>query len=427
MKKGFTLIELLVYVSLLGVIILIAGRVFSDSTSFRLRTQNMLMATEEANKVAILIEEDLSSMGSKSWKTVSASSDSFNVETTVYIDPDNADDTKKDSSSFLLTRGGGKDSIVFRRTEYHANGSFSSVQEIAWFLKGTSLWRSCKTLEGTATTVCTKDAIPEPVLMAQNVETFSLTPGMPGSGPDTLFPSSAGAGFRLLKRVGGNFVDANIDPEVPGGTSILISGLAHNYNYVTNEPDSLNKIANELYVHPHSANTVTWGNCQEFTFLPKTPYAIKMNVPYLKNNITMFRPSYDHMAIGLRKTNGNLIPNVTDYAFYPSFSNSSKSERYIEFMLSDTTKACIAFTIALYSPLLDNSSIQIENLTVLHLSNRSYQFGTFSDNVTDLTLKKNVKAFKLHLKVINRNESGEVESIIPVLNNGEKANPTPAS
>ena len=70
----------------------------------------------------------------------------------------------------------------------------------------------------------------------------------------------------------------------------------------------------------------------------------------------------------------------------------------------------------------------VRAITVLELSNRSYQFGTNpSDNVTVLAQKKNVKAFKLQLKVINRGESGEVESLIPVLNNGEKANPTPAS
>jgi hypothetical protein len=72
--------------------------------------------------------------------------------------------------------------------------------------------------------------------------------------------------------------------------------------------------------------------------------------------------------------------------------------------------------------------MKIEDITVLHLSNRSYQFGTsLSDNVSVLAQKKNVKAFKLQLKVNHRGESGEIESLIPVLNNGEKANPTPAS
>ena len=156
-----------------------------------------------------------------------------------------------------------------------------------------------------------------------------------------------------------------------------------------------------------------------------------MNIPFVTsktNNIKMFRPNHDHMAIGLRKKTGASIPSVPDYALYPSFSSTSKPERTIELMFAETTKACLAFTFALYSPLLANSAIQIDDFTVLELENRSYQFGTNpSDNVTDLAQKKNVKAFKLQLKVINRGESGEVESLIPVLNNGEKANPTPAS
>jgi prepilin-type N-terminal cleavage/methylation domain-containing protein len=430
MKKGFTLIELMVYVALLGVIIVVAGRVYSDSTKFRLRTQNMLKATEEANKAAALIQEDLSSMGSKSWKVPGASIDSFYVETDVYFDPDNAIEAKKDSSSYVLTRSGdGKDSIAFRRVEYHANGSFSSVQEIAWFLRDNTLWRSCQTLKGAATTACPNDANPPRVIMAENVETFSLTPGAPGTGPDTLFPVTAGSGFRLIKRFGGNFVNAIIDPEKPGGSSVTISGLAHNYDYVTDSPDLSNKVANEIYVGSTTSNEGDWGSlCFEFTFKPKTPYLIKMNIPYLKNNITMFRPGHDHMAIGLRKKTGATILSVPDYVLYPSFSSTSKPERSIEMMFADTIKACLAFTIALYSPLLEKSSITIEDFTVLHLSNRSYQFGTnLSDNVADLAQKKNVKAFKLQLKVNNRGESGEVESLIPVLNNGEKANPTPAS
>src|SRR5574344_3091254 len=106
MKKGFTLIELMVYVALLGVIIVVAGRVYSDSTKFRLRTQNMLKATEEANRAASLIQEDLSSMGSKSWKVLGAGIDSFYVETSVYFDPDNVTEANKDSSSYVLTRSG---------------------------------------------------------------------------------------------------------------------------------------------------------------------------------------------------------------------------------------------------------------------------------------------------------------------------------
>lgn len=430
MKKGFTLIELMVYVALLGVIIVIAGRVYSDSTKFRLRTQNMLKATEEANRAASLIQEDLSSMGAKSWKVLGAGIDSFYVENNVYFDPDNVTEANKDSSSYVLTRSGdGKDSILFRRVEYHANGSFSSVQQIAWFLRGNTLWRSCQTLSGNATTVCPNDANPPRVIMAENVEMFSLTPGTPGTGPDTLFPSTPGDGFRLIKRFGGNFVNTTIDPEEPGGTSVTISGFANNYDDNTGAPDKTSKNANEIYVGPKTSNSGDWGSlCHEFTFLPKTPYLVKMNIPHVKNNIRMFQPNVDHMAIGLRQKTGASFPNILDYTLYPSISDSSKTQRSIEMMFADTTKACLAFTFAFYSPVAHEGAMKIEDITVLHLSNRSYQFGTsLSDNVSVLAQKKNVKAFKLQLKVNHRGESGEIESLIPVLNNGEKANPTPAS
>ena len=41
-KGGFTLIELLVYMALVGVIVVIAGQVFSDSTKFRVRSEGMI-------------------------------------------------------------------------------------------------------------------------------------------------------------------------------------------------------------------------------------------------------------------------------------------------------------------------------------------------------------------------------------------------
>ncbi|MBR2075781.1 MAG: type II secretion system protein, partial [Fibrobacter sp.] len=47
MKKGFTLMELVVYMAIMGIIVLVAGQAFSNSTKFRVRTQNMIRATQE--------------------------------------------------------------------------------------------------------------------------------------------------------------------------------------------------------------------------------------------------------------------------------------------------------------------------------------------------------------------------------------------
>lgn len=431
MKKGFTLIELLVYISLLGIIILIAGRVFTDSTSFRVRTQSMLKATEEATQVSVLIQEDIASMGAKSWKTGAAAVDSFQIETLVYMDPDNATKTLRDSSSYKLKRSStGKDSIVFRKADYKSNGTFLAVREISWYLAaGGNLWRSCRTTKGTASASCASTNPPVPVLMAENVEIFSLTPGTPGDTAVRLFPSAAGAGFRLVPRVGdANFTGIGISP-TNGDNTVALSLFANNYNDATKEPNLSGKVANEVYVAAKSGNAGTWSTlCHEFTFSPHVPYLISMNLPYLQNKIQMFRAGMDHMAIGLRKKNGSAVAGVSDFSFYPSQSDSAKTIRTVELMLSETTKACLAFTFAFYSPIAHQGSLVITDLTVVKQSNRTYEFkDSYSENVTNVARKKDVKAFRLELKVQKRGESGEVQIIIPVRNNGEKAEPTPAS
>jgi len=431
MKKGFTLIELLVYISLLGIIIIIAGNVFKDSTSFRVRTQSMLKATEEATQVGALIQEDIASMGTKSWKTGAATVDSFQIESSVYMDPNNSTETLRDSSSYKLTRSNtGKDAIMFRKVDYKPDGTFLGVREISWSLDaGGNLWRSCRTTKGTASASCASTNPPVPVLMAENVEIFSLTPGTPGAGPDTLFPSAAGAGFRLVPRAGvGNLLSLSISP-TQGDNVVELSAFANNYDFSTSAPDFNSKLANEVYVAPKSGNSGTWSTlCHEFTFSPHVPYLISMDVPYLQNEIRMFRAGVDHMAIGLRKKNGSAVAGISDFLIYPAQSDSAKTTRTVELMFSETTKACLAFTFAFYSPIASQGKLKIANLIVSGQKNRTYKFQkSYSENVNDVAQKKNVKAFNLELKVQKRGESGEVQIIIPVRNNGEKAKPTPAS
>ena len=78
-KAGFTLMELMVYMAILGIIVIVAGRAFSDSTKFRIRTQNILKATQEVENVATLFKSDVAQMGAKSSKeaTVAGGNDSF--------------------------------------------------------------------------------------------------------------------------------------------------------------------------------------------------------------------------------------------------------------------------------------------------------------------------------------------------------------
>ena len=56
-KSGFTLMELMVYIAILSIVVLIAGQAFTDSTRFRIRTQNMLKATQVAENVGNFARE----------------------------------------------------------------------------------------------------------------------------------------------------------------------------------------------------------------------------------------------------------------------------------------------------------------------------------------------------------------------------------
>ena len=97
--------ELLVYMAIVGIVVVIAGEAFSHSTNFRIRTDNMIKATQEAENVAMLIKEDFSQMGAKSSLEgiVEGGNDQFSeVKKLVYMDPDNATVDSRDSSSFTM-------------------------------------------------------------------------------------------------------------------------------------------------------------------------------------------------------------------------------------------------------------------------------------------------------------------------------------
>ena len=95
MKKGFTLMELLVYMAIVGIVVLVAGQAFSDSTKFRVRTQNILKAGEAANVAAELMKEDVAQMGAKSY--LDGSSGKLAVDADVFMPP------KVPPTSLLLT------------------------------------------------------------------------------------------------------------------------------------------------------------------------------------------------------------------------------------------------------------------------------------------------------------------------------------
>lgn len=428
MKRGFTLIELMVYIALLSIVILIAGRVYSDSTAFRLKTQGMLMATEEATKVGVLLQEDLASMGTKSWKVQSVSVDSFVVENLVYMDPDNSVEASIDSSSFYLRHLDDRDSIAFRRIEYNPDGTFLAVQEIEWVLKtDSSLWRACRTLHGTASSTCPSGDSPFAVLMANGVAQFSLTPGQFEAEPDTLFPADPSDGFRLISRLdASNLVNLHVSPS-EGAPTVTLSNFARNFDPITGSPDLSSKFANEVYVADASSNSGNWSSlCKKFHFEAGETYSIRFNLPYQNNPIQMFRPELDHMAIGIRsKDEGNPIETMTDFLFYPPQSDSAKSRQKLDLYFNEDVSACVAFTFAFYSPVAHMGAMAIHNLYVIHEKQGEYEFhDMYSESSFAKTQKKKIKAFKLDLRVSKRGETGMTEVTIPVKNNGQKASST---
>ena len=135
--------ELLVYMGIVGIVVVIAGEAFSNSTKFRIRTDNMIKATQEAENVAMLLKDDAAQMGAKSSldESVEAGNDIFNTShiVDVYMDPQNPIVDNRDSSSFRLvySNKAEMDSLVFRRIRYDTLGHYEAVEEVAWFLERT--------------------------------------------------------------------------------------------------------------------------------------------------------------------------------------------------------------------------------------------------------------------------------------------------
>ena len=434
MKKGFTLMELMVYLALIGVIVLVAGQAFSDSTKFRVRSKNMLASTESASNLSEIIKEDFAQMGAKSWKDISASSsaDVFDVDSNVYVDPDTTGGNVPDSSSYELKRASGNDSIAFRKIEYTEAGDFLAVRKISWYVKSadSSLWRACQTISGKESLDCPKVlANVEPVKMAKQVVKFSLEPSTPGnssaSTSDTLFPASSSSGFRLIPRVdstGKHFYPlAGITP-VEGANSVTLGPFTNANNYSS----SSGIRAIEAYVAPavdQIASSDTWKTqCQKFTFVPGEVYSFEFNLVYVGDNMRSFQAGVDHFAVGLRTTSGNPISGMDDFMIYPPQARSASTFRYGNFSVRSSTTACFVMTFAFYSPTAYKGTINLVNFRVLRETDASFHFTeSESYNPTTGEKKKRTKAFLLNLDVFNKGEVGKIRLILPTPSNGTSA------
>ena len=432
-KSGFTLMELMVYIAILSIVVLIAGQAFTDSTRFRIRTQNMLKATQVAENVGTLFKSDVSQMGAKTSKerNTSATTDSFYVKAIhdVYIDPDNLDDTKKDSSSYVITHdasGTALDRLMMNRMRYKETGEFASIEKVEWFIDGTTLKRSCVTIEGDELPdECPKDE-PLVVDIADNIQKFIVTPATPSVSTDMaqILPSTTSTiqAFRLVPRYGEENLSFVTTIPAEGGESVSLNGFATNYDYENNEPLLDQKNANQVFVAESNGNIGNWKDlCIKVTLVPNVEYEISFAMPISEDAGRMFCPGRDHMAVGFRYANDGTKPaEIDDFLFYPpTIAGAAEGNRSMRFTVKDSIKdVCLGFTFASYSPIAASGKMTLKNVSLKKNESAIYEFDDLENiNVLD---KKNVKAMRLVLVVNQRGETGVDSLVVPVPSNGPR-------
>jgi hypothetical protein len=428
--------------AILGFIIVVAGRVFSDSTIMRIRSQNMLKTSEAVGRISNLLMEDISQMGVKAWVTTNASTgiSVVSVDDDVYINFADGD-----LSSYQLRHNVPVDSLdklVFRKVEFDENGVKQGVREITWEATANGeLYRSCKTRGTCPVTVPECKVCPstdaQTVLIATNVRKFVLNPSIPGirdhiivADDDMLFGTATNSTFKLLERKTGDNVKIGLhithnDPSEET-TVATISNFAVN-NMLSTE-DS--KKFNQVYLASPSATV--WTDCKDMDFKKDETYVVEFTMPFpvgttstteedlakarKDSNSTQFLPGIDHIALGLRsKSSGNIITGApVDMLFYPPQSGEAVNlPRRAEFSVNKDINACIAITFAFYSPKANTGKLLFRNFKVFRKPEGTFHFPRGDDpnfvenyGTEDISAtqdryrqKKNVKAFELRMDI----------------------------
>jgi type II secretory pathway pseudopilin PulG len=430
-KSAFTLIELLVYMAILGFVIVVAGRVFSDSTSMRVRSQNMLASAEEGGRVSALLKEDISQMGTKSWVRSSSSGQAFKTADKVYL---GLTDTPKDSSSYILTKPvAGFDSIYFRKAFYSNDGDCRAIMGISWYVRDSTLMRKCVTIADTECTgtggTITAAECPDTVEMSRNVAEFRLLPSTPGrpasaSAASQDFPSSGSTSFNITSVTEGNVIAGHV---AGSGSKYTLSGFR------INSSSSTNPLHSEFYLA--AANET---NCKQFTFEKGEIYSIEfflkcesdkcvdINATPLEeyNKMVMFQPGKDHLSVGLRdpakKDGARINPAIPDFLFYPPQGTEANKVRHFDFSVPQNTTACVGITAAFYSN-ANEGHLDLENFRVYKKTENVYHFNHSSSSNNPVPPNKaSVKAFELTLGITKKREINRTITVIPVPNNGSK-------
>lgn len=474
-KQGFTLMELLVYMAIVGIVVVIAGEAFSNSTKFRIRTDNMIRATQEAENVGMLFKNDVEQLGTKSAKESgsagggSSYGDNFGlVHTNVYMDPDNGD-----SSSFVLTKDEhGFSDLTFRRLRYDANGKYAATEEIHWYVEDNvankiddnTLKRTCVFLSKASDYARPSDdpcadvnGEPDAVEMATGIDSFLVVAATP-SEHDTaaqIFPFDNEDNFRMISRSNeDNYVSMYATNMVgdtnSGGTGAILSRFYSNYDNTTEQVrDATNRKMNQVFViKDETSADRNWKNlCSQYgrlTLEAQQEYEISFSVAYpgtTQNRSLLFVPGEDHMSVGFRNIStgkkpekgsiDNKIVLIDDFMFSPPLTSSGSGKRSLRFRVQENIpNVCMAFTFACYSPLVSQGTVTIRDVKLKKIVSSDYSFPEVAfdtdANLENKKQKKNVKALRLRLQVSKgvknngKGETGDVSVIIPIPSNGPR-------
>jgi len=466
MKKGFTLMELLVYMAIVGIIVIVAGQAFTDSTKFRIRTQNMLRATQEAENVATVFKADVAQMGAKSSKEAGNAvagatyGDRFStVYDSVYMDPKNDVTAVRDSSSFLISHdGSGFADLLTRRVRYDNAGHYVAVEEINWFVDNHSLKRSCRTILGAADDgLCpgnkTRDeAKALAVEIATGVQVFEVVPSKPSIviANEQVFPPNNETSFRLVPRVEAGSIEGlnvanNLGEQNKGGSGAALSLFFSNYDNDTESiKDAADRRINQVFAIKNDNTNDTWRNlCTSYGSISLEKdqvYEISFNMPLPADQTDkslLFVPGKDHLSVGFRNIETGDYPKneqrrlLDDFLFFPPLdARNGDGKRVMRFTVPENINGvCMAFTFACYSPLVSRGNLVIEDLRLTKLAGANYDFDEphfNSEAVGNKKEKKNVKALRLELQIARGGkagqvgETGEVTIVIPTPSNGPR-------
>jgi hypothetical protein len=424
--------------AIMGFIVVVAGRAFSDSTRMRVRSQNMLASSEEAGRVSAILKEDISQMGAKSVVNPGANADgsyTLDIVEGVYT---NFNGNPKDLSSYTLTKNNPStdlDKLEFRKLHYDATGKCGHLLIIEWSVANNILMRKCRVTGASKPAQCTGafegDADcpgTNGIEMARNVKSFKLLPSKPGTSslapPDVNFPSSGNL-FKFLSTYGS------------GGTSPGDNATRYTLGGFTKNPSTSGPpLHSEFYLADVNQTT-----CKSFNFKKDEIYSIdfflrcddasckRSGTDEKYGSMVMFQPGHDHLSVGLRntsKTDGTVctVANAActpDFLFYPPQNTSANKVRHFEFSVPQDVTACIGITAAFYSPAADGI-LDLQNFKVSRKTDNVHYFDRANPayNPTSALEKATVKAFELTLEIDRKSEINKTVTVIPVPNNGTK-------